>query len=1286
MGVLLQGFYKLRPNRAVPSPADGDPKTPWWWDHLAAQANELRAVGFTAIWLPPVLKTSAGVHTGADGYGPFDDYDIGSKSQMGSVPTRFGSREQLQRCVATLRANGLDVYLDMVEHQRSGDPGNFVFRYRGSDGTPATGRFPKDPLNFVPNVPRDPNLGGPAKDDFPFGRELAPINGKPQGYVFNGLIDAADWLTRALDVQGYRLDDVKGLSTDFLFPFLTSKSMAGKFAFGEFFDGNRTLVNGWIFNPHGMRGRASAFDFPLRFILAAMCNNPGRFDMTDLDHAGLAGISPLNAVTFVENHDTDLNEPVVANKILAYAYILTSEGYPCVYYRDYSQDPNCYGLKQPIDNLIWIHEKLAAGPTQQRWRDFDLFAYERLGQPGLLVALNNDPAAPRTIEVATAFGANVVLHDYTGHGPDLVTSGAGTIRLTVPRNTGGTGYVCYSRTGISGGFAATTRTVTHEFEGAAGLDLPPAEAGKTVQPGRVWCAAETPIKAALFMPGLAARAEATVEIAGPDATPVAARTFAGPAAADAVLETTATRAGFHALRLKLGNTSDGAKRSYKLAATYTGAERLPAEAAGVVPATPPISDHKEVGQWEPKFSLPNVAIHTHVLPNGKVLFWGRRDHPNDSLDVHECTPHIWDPITKATTAIPQPTLSNGTKINLFCSGHAFLADGRLLVAGGHIADGDGLNQAALYDYRTNSWSALPIMSKGRWYPTVLALADGTALVSSGSENNVTNEVSEIWDGTDWRSLAVFKPGLSLYPRMHVAPDGQVFMSGWLAQSYFLNLHADGQWTPLAGPGGSRAGGLRDYAPAVMYDAGKVVFIGGGNDKDTHAPTTAAEIIDLTAEIPVWRATGSMHHPRRQHNATILPDGTVLVTGGTQGGGGPNGGFNDLTSGEPVHTAELWNPATGEWTELAAEDVDRCYHSTTVLLPDGTVLSAGGGEYRPDNIHPNDAKDSHRDAQIFRPPYLFREGQRPEITSSPTEVVFGQTFSVGTPLPQDIEMVTWIRLPSVTHAMDYNQRVNFLSFRTTTGVLEITAPGNANICPPGHYMLFLLNKSKVPSIAKILHIGAPAGARGIPAVRAPLAQAQAIPSEARMSTAELDYAIRSRATGTHVAIGLTSRCPYGLGACWGGAYEALQKLDGVQAVRPNANAEDSTAEVFLHGDTLPDVSRWAEQIASVANGSYDFRGVEVSVRASVKAQNGAFGLIGPSIDKPVLLAPLEPIEKVQFDRSTRTAKPAVAEEHSAYERLVARYRDAGAADLPARVTGPLRQTNTGWTLHVRAFEA
>src|SRR5580693_9065843 len=215
MGVLLQGFFKLPPNNALPSPADGDTTIPWWWDHLAAQANALRLSGFTAVWLPPVLKTASGAKPGADGYGVFDDYDIGSRQQKGSLPTRFGSREQLQRCVAILRANGLDVYLDMVEHQRVGDVTPFVFRYPGANGTPNIGRFPKNPSNFIPQVHRDPNLGGPVADDFPFGRELAPINGLPHRYVIDNLIAAADWLTRALDVQGYRIDDVKGLSAEF---------------------------------------------------------------------------------------------------------------------------------------------------------------------------------------------------------------------------------------------------------------------------------------------------------------------------------------------------------------------------------------------------------------------------------------------------------------------------------------------------------------------------------------------------------------------------------------------------------------------------------------------------------------------------------------------------------------------------------------------------------------------------------------------------------------------------------------------------------------------------------------------------------------------------------------------------------------------------------------------------------------------------------------------------------------------------------------------------------------
>ncbi|HZU89678.1 MAG TPA: hypothetical protein VE993_10525, partial [Stellaceae bacterium] len=867
MGVLLQGFYKLRPNRAVPSPHDGDGAVPWWWDHLAAQANDFRKAGFSAVWLPPVLKSSAGANPGMDGYGPFDDYDIGSKDQMGSVPTRFGSREQLQRCVAVLRANGLDVYLDLVEHHRSGDPGNFVFRYRGAEGKPGIGRFPKDPLNFVPNVPRDPNLGGPPADDFPFGRELAPINGKPPGYVFDGLIAAADWLTRTLGVQGYRLDDVKGLSTDFLFPLLTTKAMAGKFAVGEFFDGNAALVNDWIFNPRGMRGRVSAFDFPLRFLLARMCNNPGRFNMAELDHAGLVGMSPFNAVTFVENHDTDLSEPVVTNKLLGYAYILTSEGYPCVYYRDYSTDKDCYGLKAPLDRLIWIHEKLAAGPTRQRWKDFNVFAYERLAGPGLLVALNNDPSEPRTIEVATAFGGNAALHDYAGHGAAVVTTPQGTARITVPRNADGSGYACYSRAGIAGGFAVEARSVSQHFEGAADLDLPPADNGRTIAVGRVWCGAGTPLRAALDMPGLAPAAQVALEIVGPDDVALVRKTLGG----QGIAEATTAQEGYRGLRVALSGMP-GERPSYTLRVAYTGSQRLPAEAAeqSVAPSDA-IVDPKEVGRWDPPFPLANVAIHAHLLPNGKVLFWGRRDRPTDSLDEHVCTPWVWDPATRMASPTPKPLAADGkTTVNLFCSGHTFLPDGRLLAVGGHFADGKGIDQASIYDYRTNSWTALPVMNSGRWYPTAVTLHDGAALVLSGSFSAAdgriqTNEIQEVWDGRQWRQLVNFH-NMQLFPRVHAAPDGRVFMSGPLAQTYMLDTNGPGVWTPLAGAGGARANGQRDYAPSVPYDVGKVLYIGGGNDPETHLPSAACEIIDLTGATPAWRPTGAMRHRRRQHNA------------------------------------------------------------------------------------------------------------------------------------------------------------------------------------------------------------------------------------------------------------------------------------------------------------------------------------------------------------------------------------------------------------------------------------
>lgn len=491
MGVILQATCKFPNGHSVPAPVDGNRRIPWWWDHLAAQANAFRQAGFTAILLPPALKTSAGAFPGADGYGTFDDYDLGNKNEFFSTPTRFGNREQLQRCTAIMRANGLDVYLDIVLHQRDG--GNkYVYKYSGANGAAGVGRFPKNPQCFVPNVPRDP-IAGPVSDDFAFGDELAPINAIPKDYVMNGLIDAGDWQTRALNAQGYRIDDTKGLAVQFVRTFLNSKAMQGTFAVGEYYDGNPDTLNWWVWNS-GMNGRCCTFDFSIRFMLAAMCNNAGRWDMTQLDHAGYIGRDPMHAVSFVENHDTDLNSPVIWNKILGYAYILTSEGYPCVYYKDYSTDAGCYGLKPQIDNLVWIHENLANAATNYRWKDYQFVVYERTGWPNLLVGLNNDNSnAWKTVTVATGFGGNTQLHDYSGHAGDLWTDAQGNATIGIPPNNNGLGYVCYSRANLGNASSVQRYPCTQVFEGAEDLDIGPAIGGQTVRIGRIWCDAGFPL-------------------------------------------------------------------------------------------------------------------------------------------------------------------------------------------------------------------------------------------------------------------------------------------------------------------------------------------------------------------------------------------------------------------------------------------------------------------------------------------------------------------------------------------------------------------------------------------------------------------------------------------------------------------------------------------------------------------------------------------------------------------------------------------------------------------------
>ena len=468
---------------------------------------------------------------------------------------------------------------------------------------------------------------------------------------------------------------------------------------------------------------------------------------------------------------------------------------------------------------------------------------------------------------------------------------------------------------------------------------------------------------------------------------------------------------------------------------YRGNERLTRRRNGNTPCGPPASaafsvasmTSAEAGSWTAPFSWPIVALHLSLLPDGKVLSFG-----------HEGQPYLWNPNTGTFTEV-----SLGTE--LFCAGHTLLADGRVLVAGGHISDNHGLRDINIFNPASQSWAASAAMSRGRWYPTTTSLANGDVLIMAGADEAAAHvPVPEIWSSGSVRQLTTASLERPYYPRVFLVPNGEVFYVGELKTTRYLNTTGTGKWRF----GSDRLYGSRDYGAAVMYDVGKILYVGGGRTTNT------AEWIDLTSSAPVWRWTGSMAFPRRHLNATVLPTGEVLVTGGSSGTG-----FNDVALG--VHPAEIWNPTTGTWTVLASNTINRTYHATSILLPDGRVLHAGSGDAF--------GTPPERNAELFSPPYLFK-GARPTISSAPSSIAYSSTFQVTTPDAAGISSVSFIRLGSTTHAFDMSQRFQRLTFQRGTGVLTVTGPTNANITPPGHYMLFIVNGSGVPSVAKIIRVG------------------------------------------------------------------------------------------------------------------------------------------------------------------------------------------------------------------------
>lgn len=572
MGVALIAwgrFIDRAGNRiTVPAPST-TPEAAWLLDFLAAEVASLSAVGFSAVQLPPVSKAEGGAGDGCDGYGVFDRRDIGSKNQQGSRPTRYGDADSLRRFVANAHAVGLDIYLDVVMHQLMGENGGpGVFRYLGADGRSDIGRGPMDSGCFrgVPPANRPEDAVPVPADDFEFGRELVYQHCEPAGYTTNDALDYGDWLFRTTDADGARFDDVKGTYAPFVSQFMRGRAMGKKFFYSEYFDGNPASLNWWA-TSSPMLSRSLVADFTLHWALRAACDGG---DASMLDRAGYVTWNPFLACTFVDNPDTDTSfgEQVISSKLLAYAYILTAEGYPFVYGKDYFSGavwPGAYGLKPWIDNLIWIHETLAAGPTITRWVDGKVIVQNRTGWPGLLTAINFDTWNVREITCDTAFGPGVALHDYTGRHGDIWTDGQGRATFRIPSNAyqSGQSYLCFSRAGRDGPVSRTPRSTTQTFFGAEDLDIGPVTPGGSVQPGRIWCRAGTPLRLELAVqPHDGMRAS---DVTCGAMTPSGREALAGSTSAQGIAADT----GWHALRVNAKASAKG-RASFELTVQYSG--------------------------------------------------------------------------------------------------------------------------------------------------------------------------------------------------------------------------------------------------------------------------------------------------------------------------------------------------------------------------------------------------------------------------------------------------------------------------------------------------------------------------------------------------------------------------------------------------------------------------------------------------------------------------------------------------------------------------------------------
>lgn len=460
------------------------------------------------------------------------------------------------------------------------------------------------------------------------------------------------------------------------------------------------------------------------------------------------------------------------------------------------------------------------------------------------------------------------------------------------------------------------------------------------------------------------------------------------------------------------------------------------------------------GEWSAQLDWPLIAIHAVMTPQGNVFTWG-----TDSAGVQgaQFTYDLWNP-DSGTGNASHNTLTNTLGVDSFCSAALMLPEsGDILMSGGDARPqgfvNSGINSAPIFDTGDNTLSSATDMNAERWYPTSITLPNGEILLNGGRDGlNRAVTTPEIYTPSTntWRSLLGINTATYgyWYPRNWIIPDGRVF-GIQNKNMYYLSTAGNGS---VQDAGDLPNVSFGNTSSAVMYEPGKILQVSGNG---TGSIVNGAVMIDVTGTTPVVRETSRPTQVgRRWSNTVVLPDGKVMLIGGSQAA-------NQLQG--VAYRPEIWDPATEQWSVMSAAQRSRLYHSTALLLKDGRVLSAGGGAPGP---------EVNTNAEIFSPPYLFNSAglaARPAIDFAPDEAPYGTDVFVAHPANNNITRVTLVKTSAVTHSFNMEQRFIELDFTDTTGGVRASLPESNTVATPGHYMMFLIDDQGVPSVGHIIRI-------------------------------------------------------------------------------------------------------------------------------------------------------------------------------------------------------------------------